>query len=95
MRALPTLSADDGPGFHSNIPISELTKQDTHAIEASAVSSAPPIAETKDRVTRETQPTPIEPHGARGLGPPDHKSGDRGSKAGTRRAQGHLASNKS
>ena len=54
MRALPTPSADDGPRFHSNMPISELTERDTQAIEESAVSSAPPVAETEDGVTRET-----------------------------------------
>ena len=86
---------NDEPRFHSNMPVSELTERDTRATEASAVSSAPPIVETKDRVTHETWPTPTEPHGARGLGPPDPKSGDQGSKASPRRAQGYLASNKS
>ena len=61
MRALPTLSADDGPGFHSNMPVSELTKHDTRAIEASVVSSAPPIVETQEGVMHEAWPTPIEP----------------------------------
>ena len=41
MRALPTPSADDGPGFHSNMPVSELTERDTRAIEAGVISSAP------------------------------------------------------
>ena len=72
---------NDGPGFHSNMPVSELTECDTRAIEASVVSSAPPVAETKDGITHETRPTPTEPHGAQGLEPPDPKSGDRGSKA--------------
>ena len=85
MRALPTPSADDGPRFYLNMLISELTERDTRATEASAVSSAPPIVETKDRVTHETWPTPTEPHGARGLGPPDPKSGDQGSKTGPQR----------
>ena len=49
---------NDGPGFHSNIPVSELTKRVTRAIEASNVSSAPPVAETMDGVTHETRPTP-------------------------------------
>ena len=30
-------------GFHSNMPISELTGHITRAIEASVVSSAPPV----------------------------------------------------
>ena len=64
MRALPTPSADDRPGFHSNMPVSELTEHDTQAIEANVVSSAPPVVENEDRVTHETWPTPTKPHGA-------------------------------
>ena len=51
MRALQTPSADDETGFHSNIPVSELTERVTRAIEASDVSSTPPIVETADGVT--------------------------------------------
>ena len=54
MRALQTPSADDRPGFHSNMPVSELIELDTRGIEASVVSLVPPVAETKDGVTRET-----------------------------------------
>ena len=61
MRALPTLSANDGPGFHTNIPISELIEHDTRAVEASVINSAPLVTETEDGVTRETRPTPIRP----------------------------------
>ena len=61
MRALPTPSANDGPGFHTNVPVSELIERDTRAIEASVVNSAPSVAKTKDGVTRETRPTPIRP----------------------------------
>ena len=93
MRAMSTPSANDGPGFHSNMSVSELAEHDTRAIKAIVVSSAPPVAKTEDGVTHETQLTCIEPHGARGLGPPDPKLGDQGSKAGPRRARGHLASN--
>ena len=32
---------NDGPGFHSDMPISKLTERDTQAILASVVSSAP------------------------------------------------------
>ena len=71
MSAMPTPSTNDGPGFHSNMPISELTEHDTQDIEASVVSSAPPIAETMDRVTHETWPTPTEPNRAWGLKLPD------------------------
>ena len=42
---------NDGPGFHSNMPVSELTECVIRAIEASDVSSAPPVAETVDGVT--------------------------------------------
>jgi len=82
-------------GFHSNKLISELTERDTRTIEASVVSSAPPVAETDDEVMHKTRSTPTEPHGALGLEPPDPKSGDRGSKAGLRSARGRLTSNKS
>ena len=81
MRALPTPSADDGPEFHSNMPVSELTERDTRDIEANVVSLVPPVAETKDGVTHETRPTPTEPHGAWGLELPDPRLRDQGSKA--------------
>ena len=42
---------NDGPRFHSDMPVSELTERDTRAIEASDVSSTPPVAETADGVT--------------------------------------------
>ena len=58
MRALPTLSVDDRPRFHSNMPISELTERDTQAIEESAVSSAPLVVETEDGVMRENTVDP-------------------------------------
>ena len=66
---------NDGPGFHSNMPISELTEHDTQAIEASVVSSTPPVVEIEDGVTHETRSTPTEPHRARGLEPPDPNLG--------------------
>ena len=53
---------NDGPGFHSNMPVSELTECVTRVIEASNVSSASPVAETADGVTHETQLTPTEPN---------------------------------
>ena len=65
----------DGTRFHSNMPISELTEHVTRATEASIVSSAPLVVETIERVTHETQLTPIEPNGAQGLEPPDRNSG--------------------
>ena len=48
---------NDGPGFYSDMPVSELPKCDTRAIEASVISSAPPIVKTVDRVMHETWPT--------------------------------------
>ena len=44
---------NNGPRFHSNVPVSELTERVTRAIEASDVSSAPPIAKITDGVTHE------------------------------------------
>ena len=66
---------NDGPGFHLDMPVSELTEHNTRAIEASDISSTPLVVETVDRVTHETRPTPTELHGARGLEPPDPKIG--------------------
>ena len=60
MRALLTSSANDGPGFHTNVPISELIECDTRAVEASVVSSAPPIAETEDGVTHKNMADPYQ-----------------------------------
>ena len=58
---------NDEPGFHSNVPVSELTECVTRAIEASDVSLAPPVAETMDGVTHGTRPNPT---GLRGSGRP-------------------------
>ena len=38
----------DGTGFRSNIPISELIKRVTRAVEASDVASTPPDVKTLD-----------------------------------------------
>ena len=40
----------NGTGFHSNIPVSELTEHVTRAIEASDVSSTTSVVETMDGV---------------------------------------------
>ena len=64
---MPTPSANDGPGFHSDLTVSELTEHDTRAIEASVVTSALLVVKTEDGVTHKTWLIPIEPHGARGL----------------------------
>ena len=66
---------NDGPGFHLDMPVSELTEHDTQAIEANVVSSIPSIVEIMDGVMHETRPTPTEPNEARGLEPPDPNSG--------------------
>ena len=55
---------NDGPRFHLDMPISELIEHVARAIEASNVSSAPPVAETADGVMHQTQPNPAEPNGA-------------------------------
>ena len=62
---------NDGPRFHSNVPVSKLTECVTRAIKASDVSSAPSVVETMDGVTYDTQPTPTEPNGAQGLETPE------------------------
>ena len=77
IRAMPTPSANDGPEFHSDMPVSEPTERDTRSIEASVVSSTPPVAKTTDGVMHEIWPTPTEPNGARGLKPPNPNSGIR------------------
>jgi len=58
MRALLTPSANDGSGFHMNIPVSDLIERDTRAIKASVVNSAPSVAETEDGVARENMADP-------------------------------------
>ena len=60
IRALPTPLANDGSGFHTNIPVNELIERDTRAIEASIVNSAPPVVETEDGVTRENTADPYQ-----------------------------------
>ena len=58
MRALPTPSANDGSGFHKNIPVSELIERNTRAVEASVINSAPLAAKTEDGVARENTADP-------------------------------------
>ena len=68
-RPDPVMS--DGPGFQSNMPISELTERVTRAIEASDISSTPLVAETTDGVTSQRRANPrLDPPlcaGARGM----------------------------
>ena len=66
---------NNGPGFHSDVPVIKLTEHVARAIEASDVSSTPLVAETADGVTQETRLTPIEPNGARRLGTPNPNLG--------------------
>ena len=61
LRALLTSSANDGPIFLMNAPVSELIEHDTQGVEASVVYSAPLIAKIEDGVMREIRPTPIRP----------------------------------
>ena len=42
---------NDRPEFHLNMPNSKLTERVTQTIEASDVSSTPPVEETTDGVT--------------------------------------------
>ena len=63
---------NDGQRFHSNVLVSELTEHVTRAIEASDVSSAPPVAKTADGVTyKNSKPTPSEPNWAQALEMPN------------------------
>ena len=66
-KGYANLVMNDGPGFHSDVPVSELTECVTWATKASDVSSAPPVAETTDGVMHGTRPTPTEPNEALGL----------------------------
>jgi len=57
---------NDEPGFHSNMPDSELTEHVTRAIEASHVSSTPPVTKTTDRAMIMSRPS-AEPLLRRGI----------------------------
>ena len=52
---------NNGPRFHSNMPVSELTERVNRAIEASDVSSTLSVVETMDGVTHKTRSTPTGP----------------------------------
>ena len=54
----------------NDMPVSELTEHETRAIEASVISSTPPVVETTDGEMHKTRLTPTEPNRARGLEPP-------------------------
>ena len=54
------LVMNDGPGLHSNVPISELTERVTRAIQASDVSSAPPIARNRGRGNAQNSTDPYQ-----------------------------------
>ena len=49
---------NNGFGFHLDVHVIKLIERVTRAIEASDVSSTPPVAETTDGVTHKTRPTP-------------------------------------
>ena len=66
MRAMLTPLVDDGPGFHSDMPVGELTERDTRAIKASVISSAPLVVETEDGVTHEHSRPLSDPKGLGG-----------------------------
>ena len=65
---------NDGPRFHSNEPVSDLTESVAQAIEASNISLAPLVAETMNGVTHGSRPTPTKPNRAQGLKSPDTDS---------------------
>ena len=52
------LVMSDGTGFCSNIPVNELIKSVTRAVEASDVASTPPVVKTADGaiVTKRADP---------------------------------------
>ena len=49
----------DGTGFRLNIPVSELIKCVTQAIEASDIASTPPVAKTLDGATVKKMNQPL------------------------------------
>ena len=49
-----------GPRFHSNVPVSELTERVTQAIEASDVTSAPPVARNRGRGNAQNSTNPYQ-----------------------------------
>ena len=51
---------NDGPGFHSNVNVSELTEHATRAIEASDVSSVPPVARNCGRGNAQNSTDPYQ-----------------------------------
>ena len=60
---------NDGPRFHSNVPISELTERVTRAIEVSDVSSAPLVARNHGRGNAQNSTDPYQAQ--QGLGAQD------------------------
>ena len=50
----------DGPELHSNVPVSELTERVTRAIEASDVSSSPPVARNRRRGNAQNSTDPYQ-----------------------------------
>ena len=63
----------NGTGFRSNIPVSELIKRVTRAIEASDVASTPLAAKTADRatITKTSRPLTESPPRVGAQGRPD------------------------
>ena len=55
---------NNGPGFHSIIPVSKLTERVTRprAIEASDVSSAPPVVRNRGRGNTQNSTDPYQAH---------------------------------
>ena len=59
---------NDGPRFHSNMPVSELTERVTQAIEASNISSTPQVSKTMDGATITGAQGKFNSHGDRTRG---------------------------
>ena len=51
---------NDGPRIHLNMPVSELTERITRAIEASDISSAPPIVRNRGRGNTQNSTDPYQ-----------------------------------
>ena len=60
---------NDGPRLHSNVPVSELTEHVTRAIEASDVSSTPPVVRNNEQGNTQNSTDPYQAQ--RGLGAQD------------------------
>ena len=71
---------NDGPRLHSNVPVSEHTEHVTRAIEASDVSSAPPVIRNRGRGNTQNSTDPYQTQrgsGAQNTQTPQLRLGER------------------